>query len=294
MERDQHTIFPVSMGGRLDIYARTDGQPTRRELTKSATLVSVGAGGSVWQFNITRDDFPGFYDVTQIIFPSDPVDTAGFEVTDDIRSFDMSDDTLPTQPDLLSATEAFYTKYQTTVIRFLDTATDTTGMTPGTTKQDYKVVVRGMPLIKELQNFCMDYRWRNLASDIAVKAAVPCFLSINFDIQKGPESTTPDVNAIKNALVSEINALGFPGQLHASLVADVAHGFLEDRQAVGDISLHGRINRPTGTFQVIRSSDVLRIPDDPGNLVSGRTTVFILEENDIGISVITEGFTTGV
>jgi len=284
----------VSMGGRLDIYARTAGQPQRVELTKTATLIANQAGGSIWQFTINRDNLPGFYDITQIIFTDDPADTAGFEVQSDIRSFDMSDDGLPVRPDLISIDEAFYTKYQTTVIQFLDTVTDTSQMTVGSEKKDYKVVVRGMPLIKELQDFCMDYRWRNLASDIAVKAAVPCFLSINFDIQKGPESATPDVAAIKNALVAEINALGFPGQLHASLISDIVHGFLTDRQAVGVISLHGRINRPTGSFQVIRSNDVLRIPDDPGNLVTGRTTAFILEETDIGISVVTEGFTTGV
>jgi len=294
MERDQHTIFPVSMGGRIDIYARSDSLPRRIELTKSATYVGDQAGGSIWQFTLNRDDSPGFYDVTQIIFPQDPADTAGFEVTDDIRSFDMSDDGLPVQPDLINTDEAFYTKYQTSVIQFLDTVTDVSSLTLNSSKQDYKVVVRGMPLIKEIQDFCMDYHWRNLAADIAVKAAIPCFLSINFDIQKGPESAAPDVDAIKNALVSEINGLGFPGQLNASLVADVVHGFLEDRQAVGVISLHGRINRPTGTFQVIRSNDVLRIPNDPGNLVTGRTTSFILEEPDIGISVVTEGFTTGV
>lgn len=293
MMRDQHSIFPVSMGGRLDIYARTRGLPLRLAFTKSATLIGTVAGGSVWQFSINRDDFPGFYDVTQIILPTDSVDTAGFEITSDIRSFDLSEDTLPVQPDLVSIDEAFYTKYQTAVIQFVDTVTDTTGMVVNSTKQDYNIAIRGMPLIKELQDFAMDYRWRNLAADIAVKACVPCFLSINFDIQISAGSVTPDVTAIKNALVTEINNLGFPGQIHTSLVSDIVHGFLTDRQALGVIDLHGRINRPTGTFQIIRSRDVLRIPNDPGNMVSGRTTSFILEDDDIGISVITEGFTTG-
>lgn len=294
MQRDQHTIFPISMGGRIDIYARTAELAHRQELTKTATLMDITADGGVWQFPIHRDDVPGFYDVTRIALPDDPADTAGFEITDDIRSFDLSDDGLPVQPDLLTVTEAFYTKYQTTVIRFLDTVTPTSDLTVGTSRQDYSVEIRGMPLIRELQEFCMDYRWRNLASDIAVKAAIPCFLSINFDIQKGPESASPDTAAIKNALLAEINTLGFPGQIHTSLVSDIVHGFLSDRQALGRISLQGRIQRPTGAFQVIRSSDVLRIPDDPGNLVSGRTTSFFLEAAEIGISVVTEGFTTGV
>lgn len=293
MMRDQHGICPISGGGRLDIYARTDKLPRRVALTKSATLVQKLAAGGVWQLTLSRDDLPGFYDVTQIILPDDPVDTAGFAITEELRSFDMSADTLPVQPDLVSIDEAYFTKYQTAVIRFLDTATETPTLTVNQSRQDYRVVLRGMPLIRELQDFCMDWRWRNLAADIAVKAAVPCFLSINFDIQKGPESTAPDTAAIRSALVAAINNLGFPGQVHASLVAEVVHGFLTSRQALGAISLHGRILKPTGGTRVIRSHDVLQIPDDPANLVTGYTTTFILEESDIGISVVTGGFTRG-
>lgn len=294
MQRDQHSIFPVSMGGRIDIYARTDVLPRRVELTKTATLVDTVAAGGVWQVSLTRDDAPGFYDVSQIILPDDPADTAGFEITDDIRSFDLTEDDNPILPDLVNIDEAFFTKYQTAVIRFVDTVTPTTDLTVGSSQQDYTVVARGMPLIKEMQDFALNYKWRNLASDIAVKAAVPCFLSINFEIQKNFESSMPDTAAIRNALASEINNLGFPGQLHASLVHDVVHDFLQDHQAVGEISLHGRILRPTGTYQVIRSDDVLRVPNDPGNLVTGRTVSFIMEPDDIGISVVTEGFTVGV
>ena len=293
MTRDQHGIVPISAGGRIDIYARTDKLPRRTAFTKTATLVQKTAAGGIWQFTLGRDDLPGFYDVTQIILPDDPLDTAGFEITEEIRGFDMTADTLPVQPDLVSIDEAYFTKYQTAVVRFLDTVTPTTALTINQSRQDYRITARGMPLVRELQDFCMDWRWRNLAADIAVKAAVPCFLSINFDIQKGPESASPDTDAIRSALVNAVNSLGFPGQVHASLVSDVVHGFLASRQAVGAISLHGRILKPTGGVRVIRSQDVLRIPDDPANLVTGYTTTFILEESDIGISVVTGGFTRG-
>ena len=293
MTRDQHGIVPISAGGRIDIYARTDKLPRRTAFTKTATLVQKAAAGGIRQFTRGRDDLPGFYDVTQIILPDDPLDTAGFEITEEIRGFDMTADTLPVQPDLVSIDEAYFTKYQTAVVRFLDTVTPTTALTINQSRQDYRITARGMPLVRELQDFCMDWRWRNLAADIAVKAAVPCFLSINFDIQKGPESASPDTDAIRSALVNAVNSLGFPGQVHASLVSDVVHGFLASRQAVGAISLHGRILKPTGGVRVIRSQDVLRIPDDPANLVTGYTTTFILEESDIGISVVTGGFTRG-
>ena len=44
-------------------------------------------------------------------------------------------------------------------------------------------------------------------------------------------------------------------------------------------------------LSIIRDDDVLRIPDDPGNLVTGNTVAFILDPRDIGLSVVTSGYT---
>lgn len=292
MERDQHWIFPVSGGGRLDIYARTAPLAQSVSMLKTATLVDITGAGGVWQFSIGKDDAPGFYEVSQVILPDDPADTAGFEVTADVRGLDLP--TTGFVPDLENAVEGAYTRYQTAVIQFVDTATDISSMMVGVTTQDYRVAILAMPLIQSLQDFCGGADVRNLASDIAVKAAVPCFLTINFDIRKAVETPDPDVTAIRSDLATAVNNLGFPGQLHASLVADIAHNYLTDRQAIGRVDMHGVIRRPSGDTQLIRATDILTIPDDPGNLVTGNTVAFILEIENIGISVVTEGYTVGV
>jgi len=287
MERDQHWIWPMSGGGRLDIYSRTATLPLTISLLKEATLVDTTGDGGVWQFSLERDDAPGFYEVSQVILPSDAPDTGTFEITDDIRGLDIRPEEF--SPDLIGTVEGAYTRYQTTVIRFIDTVTDVTGLAIGE-KQDYRVGVVTMPLIKELQEFCVLPDTRNLASDVAVKAAVPCFLSINFDIRKAAETVDPDVTAIKEALVDRINNLNFPGQLHASLIAEIAHDYLEKRQNLGRIDMHGRIRRPDGTTQIIRDTNILQVPDDPGSLVTGNTVDFIVDVDDIGISIIIEGY----
>jgi len=292
MLRDQHGIIPISSGGRIDIYARTSPLPQTLALTKNATYMAATADGGIWQFSIDKDDAPGFYEVVQVILPSDPADTSGFEITSDVRGLDLPDDQFA--PDLLTAVEGAYTRYQTAVIKFEDTTTNHGSLTPGTSKQDYTVGILTMPLIGDLQTFCNRADVRHLASDVAVKAAVPCFLSINLEIQIGSETTAPTTDEIKTALAGAVNNLGFPGQLHASIIHDVVHNYLTSRQAVGAIDLHGRIRRPDGTNQIIRASDVLRIPDDPGNLVTGNTVAFILDVNDIGISVVTTGYTVDV
>jgi uncharacterized phage protein gp47/JayE len=289
MQRDQHWIFPVSGGGRLDIYARTAAKPTTTTLTKTATLIEKRGTGGVWQFSLAKTDAPGFYDVVAVLLPDDDSDASGFEILLDQRGFDLSGDGV--LPDVLTAAEAAYTRFQTAVIQFLDTETNTADLTVGDTA-DYDVVVRAMPLISELQEFCRDGKVRNLASDVLVKAAVPCFLSINCDIEQAVGETAPDTSAIKTDIANIVNNMAFPGQLHASTIADVIHNYLTSRQAVGPITMHGRIRRPDGTFTVVRNTQILTIPDSPSSMVTGRTVALILDTSDIGISVVTKGFET--
>jgi len=290
MARDRHWIFPVSGGGRTDVYARTQGLPSSRMLPKEATFVAATADGGIWQFAVGRDDFPGFYEVEQVLLPADdPEATEGFEVVMDRRGFDLS--IVPSLvPDVADAQEAAFSRFQTAVVRFLDTVTPVAGLVPGETRAKYNVALAGMPLIAQLQDFCGGSDTRNIAGDVLVKAAVPCFLTLNFDIRKAPDAAMPDMDAIRDALAERVNFLGFPGQLHASLVAEIVHDLLPERAALGAIDMHGRILLPGGGTRFIRDAAVLRIPDDPGNLVTGNTTAFILHRDNIGISIVVEGF----
>jgi hypothetical protein len=131
---------------------------------------------------------------------------------------------------------------------------------------------------------------RNRATDVLVKAAVPCFTKIHFTVRKEATTMAVDTAAIKAALVEEIQKIGFSGQLHSSIINGVAHRYLSGRQAVSAIDMFGRIRRPDGETQYIRDNTVLRIPDDPGRMVTGRTTAFLVGPDDISISVEAAGF----
>jgi len=289
MERDQHWIWPISGGGRLDIYARTQPTPKIVSVTKTATLVATSEGHGVWQFSIDKDDAPGFYEVAQITkVTENPSDVGGFEITMDLRGFDLSGNGF--LPDLLTAEEAAYTRYQTAVIRFIDTDTSIDMLTVGTATADYTVAISAMPQIAELQEFINDHDIRHLASDVVMKGAVPCNVSISCDIEQGPDETAPDLDAIANDIAATINAMDFPGQLHASIVSDVIHNYLTSRQAVGRITLQGNIRKPSGESIVIRDNHVLEIPESPGDLTTGRTTAFFVEAGDVGLAVVTKGF----
>lgn len=295
MARDQHWIWPTGGGGKVDVYVRPSPLPGTVTLTKTATLVDITAAGTVWQFSLNRDDAPGFYEVDQIIRPDDPAENSGFEVLSDMRTVDLSALSAASTaqiPDITHAAEGVYSRFQTVVVRFLDTVTPSGSLEVNSARADYLVTLRVMPLIAELQDFCMAAATGNPAGDTLVKAAVPCFLTLNFDIQQAAGETNPDVAAIRQDLVTLVNNLGFPGQLNASLIANKVHTRLTQRQALGAIDMHGRIRRPDGGMTYVRASDVLRIPEDPTRLVSPRTTAFILDPLNVGISVVTEGFNT--
>lgn len=283
MERDQHWIFPVSGGGRVDIYAQTAPMPQTVTIKKNAVLLEVTSTETKWQFALARDDAPGFYYVSDIRRPDDPLDIAGFSPTSDQRSWDLGDDTWV--PDVVSTHETNYTRYQTAIIQFTDTVTPVSGLTVGDTAE-YNISLLTQPYIKDIQEFVAGDSHRNLSADTLVKAAVPCFLSLNFDIVKDVGESSPDTDAIIAALVEKINNLDFPGVLYASQLNAVIHQHLTGTQAVDKITMHGRIRRVDGDDTVIRDNQILRIPDTPSLLVTPRTTVFVLYPGDVGIAVV--------
>lgn len=283
MERDQHWIFPVSGGGRIDIYAQNDSLPQTVTLRKMARLIDLQATSSVWQFTLDRNDAPGFYEVAAVRRPDDPIDVAGFELTHDERGWDFGNDTW--KPDIAFLREAIYTRYQTGVFRFIDTLTPVAELVEGD-ELEYNVSVLTQPFIREMQEFLAGSDHRSLASDILVKGAIPAFLAINCDIIKDAGESAPDLDEIRTALVNRVNNLNFPGVLYASQITDVIHDYLSGSQAVGPLDLHARIRRVDGTDAIVRDTAVLWLPDSPSTLVTPKTTTFILYPEDIGLNVV--------
>ena len=290
MVRDQHSILPISLPGRTDIYVRsaqtlatTTKQITAtfvEEITNSTTGACVGGK---WQFGLGRTEIPGFYEVTRAALTTAAATDTGYEAVSIVRDFDLGDDDFI--PDINTAKEAAFSKYQTAIVQILDTDTDVSSAVAGSTQQSYDITFSHMPLIAELQDFCGGRDVRNPAGDVLVKGAIPCFLSLNFTVRKSATEAAPNLDAIREALAIEVNSLGFSGHLHASRISDLVFGYLSSTSAVSNIDMFGRILSPEGSNIYIRSGDVLEIPNRTDDFVSPRTVVFILERNDIGITV---------
>jgi hypothetical protein len=285
--RDQHSIFPISYGGRVDVYVRTQLEPQLLGLTKEATLVSTDSDDrGTWQISMDRDEASGFYDITAIK-PLDADEAFGsFEITLETRSLDTENIAGELTPDLQDVDEGSYSRYQTGVIRYYDTETDTSALAVGDV-QDVSVTVRVMQDVADIQTLLGNRSTRNYAGDVLVKAAVPCFVSLAFTLQGKPGVELPDADEIKEALAQYVNQTGFSARLHASALSDIIHDFLPENVAISAIDMFGQIRRPDGTVKPLRSKEVLIIPDEPERMVSSRTTVFILNTEDIAVSAET-------
>ena len=286
MFRDKHSIFPVALGGRVDWYVRSEYLPTTVQKTITAVRLSENtiAGQPIWQFSISRDTAPGFYEVRAIRPKNAAVIAGKLLLVSDTRGYDLGTDDFV--PDIISATEAAYSRYQTAVIKFADTTQDAATYSAGATLE-YDADIQYMPLIMEVQNTVNSRDIRHHGADCLIKAPVPCFVQISFTVYKQSNETAPDVAAIQLAVSSAINAVGFVGRVYASKIQDVVHGFLPTNSSVGAIDIFGRIRYPDGSNKYLRNSEFIQIPDAPESLVTYRTTQFFCRAEDVFVTIET-------
>jgi hypothetical protein len=294
MSRDRHSIFPVSYGGRTDLYLRSQALPQSLTLTKTAILVGLSAQGGIWQFSVARDEAPGFYFANRIVLPTAGQSQTGYTVTSDVRGVDLStteNDGVTYTPDILTAQEGTFSRYQTAVIQFLDTDTPTTNLVVGTSQQAYLVSLLTMPLVDKVQDFIGQRSVVNPVGDILVKACVPCLLSLSFTVRLPLGAAMPNTAQIASDLATRVNQLPFLGQLYSSLLAETIQLRLTGNAAVAQVQMFGKIYPPDlGLPIVIRSDDVLAVPSFPNRGVTGRTVGFILDPRNISISTTAAGF----
>lgn len=289
MLRDRHSLWPGSTGGRVDWYVRT--QPTVQNVsaTKTATLVSRDdTGYGVWQIEFDRDESAGVYDISRIVQQGAASTTVGtYEISQDIRATDLDEIDGTLIPDITDTIEAVYSRYQTIVVRFIDTDTPAGSLTIGDTRE-YDCVLRGMPLIADISDYFTQLGKLHAAADVLVKAPVPCFLQFAMTIQLRPGQAQPDTDAMRKAITTLINSqYSFAGRLTASVIVDAVHNYLPDRAGVSAIDMLGIIRRPDGVKIYLHATDLLVVPDYADTMTTGRTVAFFIDSQDILIDITT-------
>ncbi len=283
MTRDQHSLFPISSGGRADLYVRSDTTYQTVRKTVTASLVSkVGAVGT-WQFGLGKDDVPGFYEIKKVLLPGGDPTSSGWTPSSDVRALDLTGTTW--KPLIATTVEGVYSRYQTTVVQFADTVTNATSLTIGSTKS-YDVLVTAMPLIGAIQDFWNLLENRPPAGDVLVRAPVPCFTGVSLTLEVN-QGTTVDVASVQSMVASVINAVGFTGRISGSSISKTLHAAIAGLSTVSGYAFAGRIRRLDGTTVNITGTDSLAIPSDSANGVGARTTAFLTTPSDVSVSVTT-------
>ena len=285
MLRDKHSIFPVAYGGRVDWYVRSENLPTTVQLTRTATrLAEDNNTAPVWQIALDRDAAPGFYEV-RAVRPKGTSSISGtLPILSDTRSYDLT--ATDFVPDIISAEEAAYSRYQTAILKFRDTTQSISAYSFGATLE-YDVDVTYMPLIADIQTTVSSRDVRHYGADCLVKAPIPCFVQISFIVYKQANEATPDSAAIQLAVSTAINAIGFVGRIYASKIQDAVHGYLSSNSSVGSIDIFGRIRYPDGTTQYIRGPELIQVPADTAKMVSHRTVQFFCRPEDVFVNIET-------
>jgi hypothetical protein len=286
-QRDQHGLFPISGGGKVDIYLQSYPYPQTQTQLLEATYVGPGVTGGRWQIILDRDTFPALYEISRVAKPN-ALTTTGYKIVNEYRGVNFSE--LAFVPSIKYMHESAYTRYQTVMIQFEDTDTSIINLVANQSKAKYDVEAVCMPLIADVQDMFSARENRSRTTDVLVRAALPCFTKISFQIRKDANDPDPDIAAIQQAVSNKIGTIGFSGQLHASHISSVAQQLLSGKQGLGPIDMFGRIRRPDGKNVYVRDSAILQIPDDPGHLITGRTTAFMTRPEDVTISTVVAGF----
>lgn len=286
MKRDSHNIQGISTGGKVDIYARTATLPTRVTLTKSCTYLRTTSEGSIWRFSLTRDEAPGFYDFDGVVDAASE-NPIGYRVVADSRSLDFSG--YDSYPDVEDIEEGAYSRYQTGVFDFLDTQLSVNGLTAGDVKE-YQVTVRRMPQIADLQDFVDDQEHGEFAGDALVRAPIPCDVRVSAGLVLAKGQTAPDLTDLAEQIAAYVNSVGFTGLLYATPLQSILQEALEKPAGVTQLQLIGQIRLPDGSIQYISGTENLSIPEELSASTSGRTVAFLLDPDDVLLSVTTGKF----
>lgn len=282
MLRDQHSILPISFGGRIDWYIRTQKPLQIVTKTVNALLVSISAEGSVWQFSINRNELPGFYSVRKIRYSGTSALNSGFEITSFTRFLDLTN--LEFTPDIATLPEGVFSPFQTAIIKFIDKDTSTADLNIGDVVAfDYELV--GLPLLRDIHDLVASRDVRHYGADMLVKAPVPCFVAVGLTINKAAGDAEPDTSAIKLAIVDLINSTDFIGRLDGSRIIETVHGYLSNNVSITGLQLLGTLLYPDGTTQYLTASDSLQIPELAGRMVSAKTVQFFAEVDNIVINI---------
>lgn len=282
MTRDVVLPVPISIGGKADWYVRTQPLLQVKTFTLTALCISKTLTDSTWNVFIPSDLFPGFYAAKEITPVSN---TKTYQPITDISITRSSIPLGSNGPYLPNAEHVAFTAYQQALLTFVNTQDPTQDITVNDVAT-VAVTLEGLPLISEIQSAAGSRAFKPVASDLLVKAPVPCKVSVSFSIVKKPSAETPSVTNIISTVVSAINDIGFTGRIDSSLIIDRIHDYLDDTSGVTGFRMIATVLLPNGHTEVLSGTETLLVPKSLHPMVSPKTVQFFTDPTQVSVSVL--------
>lgn len=244
MQRDRLTIFPVSVGGKADIYVKTASET--RTVNLDCTFTGMSGIYEKWEVTIPQTVFPAAYRVlsaekngaSYAISGQTLVSGIGFTAEQQLHAEFLVDD--------VSADRAVG-----------DTET-------------FAITLIGQTAVQGIHDLFQDPYLMPVTEDALVRSANPVWVDVTLSLTSQADNETE----IKKAVTSAINATGFDGKLPASEITRAILPVLSGNQYLLSLHMASETWGPNG--EVYRGSAVqtLYTPDDLESAVTANTSVF--------------------
>ena len=266
MIRDQRGALGNPIGGRVDVYTRTQGTLENVALSKTGTSISNTTHASLV---FVPSDISGCYFVDSVMYGDTVIPIIS-------QTWGVSTTTASSPHDIVTVTENGFSSYQTLTLVVDDSTWSST--------KAYNVNFVKMPAISILQEFCNDPDNADPLADWLVKAAYPIITSVNMTIKR-KAGTSVDVNAITTAIVNLINTQSFVTELPAGAIVSAIQNILPANSYVKlPLALTGTLILPDHTKQVFSGTNALTVPMTDFASITSRTSVFVTDASLINIA----------
>jgi hypothetical protein len=252
--RDKHGLFPISQGGRGDIYIKTSNTIQTTTIVKTCELVeTIDANNARYRCLLSREDAPAAYTVTSV---RGETSSKNLDVVHETRGVDLTG--LTYAPDVVNYVEGAFSMFQTIMLEFVDNEMGRFGSTAEfPVRADYTIGYDYLPNIVEIQRHCINRSNVSMMGDLLVKAAIPCKVSIGFSVVVQQGQTPPDINTLAATAMSAVTNTGFMNVLPASVIIEAVQKQLPTGMFVSDFSMSGDLLLPVlhegeGAITVLR------------------------------------------
>lgn len=244
MTRDQLTVFPISVGGKADIYVKTALE--YKTVTTTARYLGIEKGKERWSTIIPKETFPGFYRVTT--------------VTKDNYAFPVTNETI------INGMQ--YTAGQQVYLEF---ETDDLMLTRAVGEEEtFDLTLTGQRNIQDIHDIFENRELMPLTEDALVRSAYPAWVTITLRLSTPQNNET----AIQKAIASYIDSLGFTDQLLSSELTQVILPELLPTQRLLSLHMEAEVWGPEDKVYRSTAAQQLLLPEDFTTGVTARTTVF--------------------